>query len=355
MKNYKFLFILLYLVSNNIKAQTINEVFKAANEFIATLNQAESSKTIYAFSDSLRYKWTNLPIGLVPRPGIAYGSLTDKSRLAFHRILSSILSSQGYLKTTSIMRLDDILNELYQQAYVDKQIDEKLLKRMQDLKWAHGNFFISIFGTPSLSAPWGLNFGGHHIALSFSTDGKSISVSPYFIGTDPSEVKSGKYAGLRLLSKEEDYGFMLINSLNASQKAKAVLSKVVPKDIITHPGSSQRIDELSGINAKDLDKTQKAFLKQIIEEYVHNFEHGIAHRLIQKLEKSKLKNVYFSWIGSLERDKPHYYLINSPDFLIEYDNVGFQNDGNHIHAILREKGNEFGEDILKKHYLETAH
>ncbi len=45
----------------------------------------------------------------------------------------------------------------------------------------------------------------------------------------------------------------------------------------------------------------------------------------------------------------------NPDFLIEYDNVGFQNDGNHIHAILREKNSDFGEDILKNHYLETKH
>jgi hypothetical protein len=35
--------------------------------------------------------------------------------------------------------------------------------------------------------------------------------------------------------------------------------------------------------------------------------------------------------------------------------VGFQNDGNHIHAILLKKGNDFGEDLLKKYYAEHKH
>lgn len=71
--------------------------------------------------------------------------------------------------------------------------------------------------------------------------------------------------------------------------------------------------------------------------------------------KTGLDKVYFAWIGSLDNNKPHYYVINAPDFLIEYDNVGFQNDGNHIHAILREKNNDFGDDMLKRHYAEAKH
>jgi pentatricopeptide repeat protein len=186
-----------------------------------------------------------------------------------------------------------------------------------------------------------------------TTDGKKISVSPYFIGTDPSEVKSGKYAGLRVLSKEEDYGFLLIHSLTDKQKAKAILSRSIPKDIITNPKSSQRIDTYDGISTEEFSEVQKAYLNFIIQEYVHNFEHEKAHEILDKMKKSGFKNMYFAWIGSLENNKPHYYMIHSPEFLIEYDNVGFQNDGNHIHAIFRETGNDFGEDILKQHYSES--
>ncbi|WP_138989413.1 DUF3500 domain-containing protein [Larkinella sp. C7] len=334
-------------------AQSTKTLIETTSQFLSTLDAGELQKTQFAFADSLRKKWTNLPVGLVPRPGIAYGTLSDQSRLAFHRVLSAMLSSQGYLKTTSIMQLDDILNTLYQQAFDQGKIDQKTLTMVQNLKWSHGNYYISVWGKPQTTEPWGLNFGGHHLALSLTADGQQVSMSPYFIGTDPSEVKSAKYAGLRVLSKEEDYGFMLINALTDKQKALATLRQDVPKDIITSPQGSQRITQYYGISARQFDEGQKALLTLLIQEYTHNFEHWKAHQLFNKIVKSGIDKVYFAWIGSHENNKPHYYIINGPDFLIEYDNVGFQNDGNHIHAILREKGNDFGEDMLKQHYLES--
>ena len=355
MKITSCLLVLCLLASLRSLAQPGSTVAETAGRFLSTLSAEERQKTTYSFTDSLRYKWTNLPVGMVPRPGIQYGSLSDKSRLAFHRVLASLLSSQGYLKTTSIMRLDDILNTLYQQAFDKGEINQKMLTQMQNLKWDHGNYYISVWGNPQATEPWGLNFGGHHMALSFTSDGKNVSMSPYFIGTDPSEVKSGKYAGLRVLSKEEDYGFMLVNALTDAQKKVAMLPQEVPKDIITNPQSSQRITSYYGLDAGQFNDAQKDMLKLLIQEYTHNFEHQKAHQLFSKIMQTGIDKIYFAWVGSLENNKPHYYIINGPDFLIEYDNVGFQNDGNHIHAILREKGQDFGADLLKQHYLEVKH
>jgi len=355
MKNvFKALILSAFVFSKGF-SQANQPLVETVNTFLNTLSADEMKTTVYAFNDSLRYKWTNLPVGMVPRPGIAYGALSDKSRMAFHRVLSATLSSQGYLKTTSIMALDDILNTLYQTLFDEKKINQRMLTRMQNFKWAYGNFFISIWGKPDTKAPWGLNFGGHHMALSLTSDGKNISMSPYFIGTDPSEVKFGKYAGLRVLSKEEDLGFMLINALTDAQKSVAILKQDVPKDIITSPQAKQRIEGYYGIAAKEFNETQMAIFKLLIQEYTHNFEHQKAHQLFDKIIKSGIQKVYFAWVGSLDNNKPHYYIINGPDFLIEYDNVGFQNDGNHIHAILREKGNDFGEDILHQHYKTSKH
>jgi hypothetical protein len=327
----------------------------AVIHFLKTLSPEQYSHTTYSFNDTLRHKWTNLPVGLVPRAGIQYGSLSDSSRMAFHRVLASMLSSQGYLKATSIMRLDDILNVLYQSEFDRGHITSQTLKMTQDLQWAHSNYYISVFGLPGNRQPWSINFGGHHIALTYTTDGKKISMTPYFIGTDPSEVKSDKYAGLRILNKEEDYGFMLVNMLSETQKSKAILKQETPKDIITSPKSNQRIDSYYGIAAKEFTKDQMTILKLLIEEYTHNFMHEKAHDLMSRIDHTGYKKIYFAWIGSLVNNQPHYYIINGPDFLIEYDNVGFQQDGNHIHAILREKGNDFGEDILKQHYMEGGH
>ncbi|HEX5169748.1 MAG TPA: DUF3500 domain-containing protein [Cyclobacteriaceae bacterium] len=347
--------IYLCLSVNVVSAQSGQAITSATNHFISTLSADELKSISYEFGDTSRMKWTNLPVGMVPRPGIQYGSLSDNSRIAFHELLTTILSSQGYLKLTSIMKLDDILNTLYQQAFDEGKITQETLKMTQDLKWAHENYFIAIWGTPQEKDPWGLSFGGHHIALNATVTGKSVSVSPLFVGTDPSQVKSSKYAGWRVLSKEEDYGFMLLNFLSEGQKAKAILSQEVPRDIITNPKSSQRITSYYGISAKEFNDDQLEVLKLLIQEYTHNFEHSTAHMLYDQIIKTGLGKVYFAWVGSSERNKPHYYIVNGPDFLIEYDNVGFQNDGNHIHAILRDKGNDFGEDILKEHYLTSEH
>ena len=338
-----------------LSAQSGAAIASVTNLFLNTLGADELQKISYPFTDTLRLKWSNLPVGLSPRAGVQYGSLSDKSRLAFHELLNAILSSQGYLKLTSIMQLDDILNTLYQQAYDKGEIKRETLKMIQDLNWAHENYFISIWGKPHEKGAWGINFGGHHIALNLTVTGNNIAVSPLFMGTDPAQVKSSKYAGWRILSKEEDYGFMLLNFLSESQKAKAILKQDVPKDIITNPNGSQRIISYYGISANEFNADQLEILKILIQEYTHDFEHNIAHRLYDQIIKTGLDKVHFAWVGSSERNRPHYYIINGPDFLIEYDNVGFQNDGNHIHAILREKGNDFGEDILKAHYLNSEH
>lgn len=337
------------------RAQTATGLAGATNRFLATLTPDERRATAYAFDDTLRRKWTNLPVGLVPRAGIRYGALSDSSRMAFHRVLTTLLSSRGYLKTTHIMALDDILNTLYQDAYAQGKIDEKTLKMTQNLRWAHGNYYVSVWGTPQASQPWGLNFGGHHVALNVTVAGEAIAASPFFYGTDPAEVKSGKYAGLRVLSKEEDYGFALVNMLTPAQRAKAVLSRAVPADIITSPQGSQRIAGYAGLPASAMTPAQREMLKLLVGEYLHNFEHQKAHQLFDRFLKTGFAKAYFAWIGALENNRPHYYVVHTPDFLIEYDNVGFGNDGNHIHAILRENGNDFGDDVLKAHYQQTRH
>ncbi len=352
-----FASLLAFTISSpDSRAQSTRTVIQSAQTFLAALGPEELKQAQHMFDDTARNKWTNLPVGLVPRAGVRYGDLNDKSRIAFHEMLSTILTSQGYLKVTSIMQLDDILNILYQQAADKGQMPpERVKELLNNMKWAHDNYYIAVWGHPADKEKWGLSVGGHHLALNLTMLGNATSVTPLFIGTDPAQVQTSKYAGWRVLSKEEDYGFSLLHFLTDAQKAKAVLSQDVPKDIITNPNSSQRITSYYGINAKEFNADQLEIFKLLVLEYLHNFEHDVAHRLYELIAKDGFNGVYFAWIGGMERHTPHYYIINAPGFLIEYDNVGFQNDGNHIHAILREKDNDFGSDILKEHYQTSEH
>ncbi|TXG35213.1 DUF3500 domain-containing protein [Seonamhaeicola maritimus] len=335
--------------------QTTEDLNKVTSTFLETLNEEELSSIQYKFEDSLRTKWTNLPVGIEKRPGLKFGDLSEKSKIKFHDILTTVFSSQGYLKTTSIMSLDDILNQVYQTAFEREFITEKNLKQIKNLEWDYKNYFVSVWNTPSLTEPWGLKFGGHHISINLTIKGDKLSVTPLFLGTDPAEVPITKYAGLRVLSNEEDYGLKLINMLSKEQKKIATISNDVPKDIITNPSKPQRINDYYGIKASDLNEEQKHQLILLIKEYVNNLETRKVTEILKTIKTSGVENIYFAWIGSYERRKPHYYIIHSPDFIIEYDNVGFRNDGNHIHSIFREKKNDFGEDILKSHYLEHKH
>ena len=79
--------------------------------------------------------------------------------------------------------------------------------------------------------------------------------------------------------------------------------------------------------------------------------HG-AQSSIEDRIRSAGTNLFFAWAGVLERGGPHYYRIQAPTFLIEYDNT--QNNANHIHSVWRDFEGDFGGDLLKQHYQSAS-
>ncbi|RPA68605.1 DUF3500 domain-containing protein [Cyclobacteriaceae bacterium YHN15] len=355
MKKSFLILSLLLTFSTWLFAQSKTDMVKVTNDFLESLSPDEKSNVLFAMNDSLRTQWTNLPIGLAPRKGLRYGDLSEQSKISFHKILSTIFSSQGYLKTFAIMQVDDILHELFEIAHEREQIDEQTIKFIRTLDWDYGNYFIAILGNPTMDDAWGFKFEGHHISINLTVTKDSFSMTPLFLGSDPAVVEVTQYAGLRPLSKEEDYGFWFVNTLDDTQKAKATLSQEVPGDILTNPDRPQWYADFMGIKGSELRPEQQKILHYLIEEYMNNMEKEKAEEYLAILHARGMDEVYFAWIGSYEPMKPHYYMIHSPDFIIEYDNVGFLDNANHIHSIFREKGNDFGEDILRKHLLEHKH
>jgi hypothetical protein len=252
------------------------------------------------------------------------------------------------------MKLDDILNEVYATRYADRKLTSANYDKIKNLKWDFENYYLALWGNPGSSEPWGLKLEGHHISLNLSAVDGGYTMTPFFLGTDPAEVQITKFAGLRVLSKEEELGYKLILSLTPEQQVIATISDEVPRDRITNPENSQRIDEYQGIKGSDLDPKQRYYLERLILEYVNNLAFEKAHAYQEEIMSADLNDVYFAWIGSHEPGKAHYYIINSPDFMIEFDNYG-QRSANHIHTIWREKGNDFGEDLLRQHYAAHPH
>ncbi len=185
---------------------------QAAVDFLKSLAPALREKATFTLTDAERKQWSNLPAAMFKREGVNFGEMTPEQRVLAHRLIQSPLSSQGYLKVTGIMKLDDILQAI-----------QRLARPGRPSMFGHDLYWVGLFGDPKGDPAWGWQLDGHHLALNFTIVGHEVSVTPAFLGTDPAEVRTGEYSGWRILAKEDDRGRALFNSLNEPQRTKAIL------------------------------------------------------------------------------------------------------------------------------------
>jgi hypothetical protein len=102
-----------------------------------------------------------------------------------------------------------------------------------------------------------------------------------------------------------------------------------------------------------MNAEQKALLTKLISTYAERLRPEISAQDLAKVFKAGLEKVGFAWAGPTEIKQPHYYRVQGPTFLLEYDNT--QGNGNHVHSVWRDFDNDFGEDLLRKHYESSAH
>ncbi len=262
--------------------------------------------------------------------------MTVEQREKTFDLLQSALSEQGLDKVQGIMSLESVLREIEQAEYRNPEL-----------------YYLTIFGKPSKESPWGWRYEGHHLSLNFTSVKNEISVTPAFMGTNPGRVLSGPEEGKQVLKAEEEKARSFIESLNDNQKEMAVISETVPADIFT--GNDRKVGniDMEGIKYGQLsEEQQKAFL-ELLQVYLGNMKKEIADKQQTQILEAGLENLHFAWIGGTKFREPHYYRIHGPTILIEYDNI--QNGANHVHAVWRDLLNDFGEDMLRRHYETSDH
>src|SRR5437899_867666 len=310
------------------------EMAESANNFLAALAPEQRAKAVFEFKDGQRFDWHFVPKA---RKGLSLKEMNSPQRLLAHALLSTGLSQRGYMKATTIMSLEQILYDL----------EDKAPHRDADL------YFVTIFGSPG-NTVWGWRVEGHHLSLNFTLEGDQVlAVTPSFFGANPAKILSGPRKGLRALGSEEDLARQLVSSLSADQRKAGIITNIAPRDIITGADRKARALEPMGIASAKLNPKQRELLLSLLKEYVFRYRTEIAEADLKNIRQAGEEKIYFAWAGGLEPGQGHYYRIQGPTFLMEYDNT--QDNANHIHTVWRDLLNDFGEDLLRKHYDQVPH
>ena len=316
------------------QTNTVQRMAEAASNFLASLDAAARQKAVIDFADSTeRENWHYVPR---ERAGLPLKEMDERQRALAHALVATGVSASGYEKVSTIISLEPILAGL-EGAGRRFQRDPEL-------------YYVSIFGEPGGDAPWGWRFEGHHVSLNHTVvEGRMLGSTPLFFGSNPAEVRHGAQTGLRALREEEDLGRQLLHELDGEQKAAAIVHAEAPSDILTTNAPHVR-DEIApkGLGRADMSAAQCQILDALIEVYVQRLPEAVAEAEWVRLKAADLSAAHFAWAGAEERGGPHYYRVQGPSFLAEYDNT--QNDANHIHAVWRDLHNDFGEDMLRRHY-----
>jgi hypothetical protein len=311
------------------------ELAEAATAFLGTLGTAERARVQLAFDSDERFNWFYIP---KEREGLPLKQMSAPQQRAALALVEKGLSQKGYTKAEAIRALDIVLAEIEKDP-VRRDIEK---------------YYLTIFGEPAAAGTWGMRWEGHHISLHWTlVNGVAIATTPQFFGSNPAEVRDGPKKGARALAAEEDLGRALVTALTDAQRKSAVIAPEAPSDILTTNTRKAAIQANTGLAYAEMTTEQRGMLLALITEYADAQPKALAQERIAKLRKAGLDGIKFAWMGGIEKGALHYYRVQGPTFLIEYDCV--QNGGNHIHAVWRDFDGDFGLDLLEQHYKKSAH
>ncbi len=339
---------------SGMAAETIRE---SAAAFLDSLDTTTRTRLSFPFESNGWRSWYN-PHFNAYRHGVMLEELPSARRNRFLDLLRVTLSPRGYDQTRDIMRLNHMLAEV--------------TGRPDDFgEWP---YFVSFFGEPSVDAPWGFQLDGHHLAINCVAVGDYLAMTPMFMGSEPCEVRTGRFAGIRVLDDEQRTGLDLIRSLDADQQQAAIqYASIMPDSIPAH--LRHPIDQLTqsgafhdnavvpylGIRADAFSDAQRARLLEAITAHIGR-AHG-SHATVKLAEvTAHLDETWFAWMGGSGPSDPFYYRLHSPVVLIEFEHlpgVAFDNpepSRHHIHTILRTpNGGDYGADLLGRHHARFDH
>jgi hypothetical protein len=334
-------------------------------------------------TDSERRRWFYTP---TDHGGLTVHQQRPAQQRAAMRLVSTGLSEAGFVTVATIMGLENVLDQLEGFA---TQFDRE---RGRD----PGLYYLRVFGEPGGRRPWGWRFGGHHVSLNnLVVDQELVSTTPCFLGADPASASLLGGAVSRPLARVEDLARDLVRSLSPELGARAVILPRAPSDLVTGNRTrlsqgdqvisltgvwrgafsdvqqqanlqvvSDHLDEAAGLTDQDhrsiaysvlpkgvaaaeLDGEQRETLRALLGTYLDRAPAGVSPRPYYD-DDDALDAVHLAWAGSLTAGRPHYYRLQGPRLLLEWDNT--QRTANHAHSVWRDPTRDFGLDVLARHH-----
>ncbi|SDR83525.1 Protein of unknown function [Nocardioides scoriae] len=372
----------------NPRHQIADEMAEAASAWLGSL--AEDQRTAAhgagpsydAPEDAERRRWFYTP---TDHGGLTVHDQRPAQQRAAMRLVATGLSMAGYVTVATTMGLENVLDRV--EGFTTRFDRE----RGRD----PGLYYLRVFGEPGGERPWGWRFGGHHVSLNnLVVGGELVSTTPCFMGADPASSPLLGGALNRPLARVEDLGRELVRSLPPELAAQAVLLGTAPSDFVTANRTvvsegdqviplagiwrderfpdddeqaklqalSDRIDEAAAYTPEDhraveytqapkgvaghlLDASQRELLHALLGTYLDRVPEGISP--LPSYDDRALDAVHFAWAGPTAPGEPHYYRLQGPRLLVEWDNT--QRGANHAHSVWRDPEADFGLDVLARH------
>jgi Protein of unknown function (DUF3500) len=330
---------------------------RAALELLNVLDSEQRQKAQFTVDSDAWRRWWNIHPFLM-RHGLLLEDVDDQRRNAALRLVEQTLSESGFRTARDIMRLNHTVGEITGSW----------------TEYGEWVYFLSVFGEPSETEPWGYQIDGHHLIINCFVLGDQLTITPVFMGSEPVVAETGIYKGTSVLQTEQNDGLEFINTFNAQQRSKAILYDSIMTSVLPPErgiGSDGRIQTAAfrdnmvipyeGIQASELTPGQRSELVRLASLYTGRLRAGHAEQWLETV-RQYIDQTFFMWMGGTGASDVFYYRIHSPVILIEFDHQpGIAFDSvepirEHIHTVIRTpNGNDYGADYLRQHHAKFDH
>jgi hypothetical protein len=313
-------------VDDQKKPAATSQAVASAQKFLEALETKQQEQTVYEYGSAKKPNWSNLPVTMVPRNGIRIGDLTKEQRTLAMNLMAAVLSKSGYQKVVDIMDGDQ---QLVARGGQGRGGNRPMFGADQ--------YYLAIFGKPSETKPWMVQFGGHHLGVNVTVIGKNFVLTPTHTGAQPEIFKrDGK--DVRPLGVENDTAFKLVNALDEKQQSQAIISARPQQELLLGPGRDGKKVDPEGIKGSALNANQQALLLDLISAWVNIVEADSAATRMAAI-KDKIGETYFAWKGPTTKGSAVYFRVQGPTVVIEYAPQG---GTDHIHTVIRNPLDDYG-------------